>query len=110
MNIADVSLEQDVRILLAISNLSHFKTEFIAKIVEQLKMALKVDMVQDSKTLNDVVGQLDKILFEEYIKSRSAALKSTIDSGVLSGMDWYNAPKPTGTYWYMRSRRKRVSS
>lgn len=59
-------------------------------------MALKVDMVQDSKTLNDVVAQLDKILFEEYIKARSAALKATIDSGVLSGMDWYNASKPTG--------------
>lgn len=59
-------------------------------------MALKVDMVQDSKTLNDVVAQLDKILFEEYIKARSAALKVTIESGVLAGMDWYNAPKPTG--------------
>lgn len=87
---------QDVRILLAISNLSHFKNEFIAKIVEQLKMALKVDMAQDSKTLNDVVGQLDKILFEEYIKSRSNALRATIESGVLAGMDWYHAPKPTG--------------
>ena len=59
-------------------------------------MALKVDMAQDSKTLNDVVSQLDKILFEEYIKARSSALKATIESGVLGGMDWYNAPKPTG--------------
>jgi exocyst complex component 2 len=65
--------------------------------VEQLKTALKVDMSQDSKTLNDVVAQLDNILFEEYIKARSSALKATIETGVLgNNMDWYHAAKPTG--------------
>lgn len=54
-------------------------------------------MSQDSKTLNDVVNQLDKILFDEYVKARSAALKAMIEQGVLSpAMDWYSAPKPTG--------------
>jgi exocyst complex component 2 len=54
-------------------------------------------MGSDSKTLNDVVGQLDKILFDDYIKGRSVALAATIEKGVLgNGIDWHRAPKPTG--------------
>lgn len=79
------------------SNLSHFKNDMMPHVAEQLQTALKVDMTSDSKTLNDVVGQLDKILFDDYIKGKSVLLGRTIEKGILGdGIDWYNAPKPTG--------------
>ena len=54
-------------------------------------------MSSDSKTLHDVVGQLDKILFDDYVKGRSVVLAKTIEKGVLgNGIDWLSAPKPTG--------------
>lgn len=88
---------QDVRILLTVSNLSHFKSEFIPKVADQLQTALKIEMSNDSKTLHDVVSQLDKILFDDYVKGRSVVLLQTIQKGVLgNGIDWLHAPKPVG--------------
>ena len=80
---------QDVRILLTVSNLTHFKSDFIPKVADQLQTALKIEMKNDSKTLNDVVSQLDKILFDDHIKGRSVLLAKTIEKGVLgNGVDW----------------------
>lgn len=88
---------RDVRILLTVSNLSHVKNEVIVQVADHLQTALKIDMTSDSKTLTEVVGQLDKILFDDYIKSKSTLLGRTIEKGVLGGgVDWYNAPKPMG--------------
>ena len=59
-------------------------------------------MTQDSTTLHDVVGQLDKILFDDYIKGRSVQLEQTIHRGVIGdGVDWYSAPKPTEVHPYI---------
>lgn len=49
------------------------------------------------QTLKDVIGQLDKILFDDYIKRKASALGRIIHEGVLGGkIDWFTAPKPTG--------------
>jgi exocyst complex component 2 len=82
-----------------VSNLSHFKSEVISKVADQLQTALKIEMSSDSKTLHDVVGQLDKILFDDYVKGRSVVLAKTVEKGVLgNGIDWLSAPKPTGAH------------
>lgn len=93
---------QDVRILLTVSNLSHLKNDFIGQIADQLQTALKLDMTQDSKTLTNVVVQLDKILFDDYIQGRSLQLGKTIERGVLGDhVDWHEAPKPTEVHFYI---------
>ena len=95
-------MTQDVRILITVSNLSHFKNDFIGGVVDQLQTALRMSMAQDSKTITDVVAQLDKILFEDYIKSRSINLSKTVERGVLGDkVDWYSAPKPTEVHSYI---------
>lgn len=61
-----------------------------------------MDMSQDSKTLTDVVAQLDKILFDDYIKGRSVHFGKTIERGVLGdGIDWHSAPKPAEVHSYI---------
>lgn len=48
--------------------------------------------------LMEVINQLDGILFDDYVKRKSADVAKIIKKGVLGGtVDWYNAPKPTGT-------------
>lgn len=47
--------------------------------------------------LMEVTDQLDKILFDDYVKRRSEEVGRIIRKGVLGGMvDWYEAEKPTG--------------
>ena len=47
--------------------------------------------------LSDVTEQLDKILFDDYIKRKSAMVAVIIRKGVLCGtVDWFLANKPTG--------------
>ena len=46
-----------------------------------------------------VVMELDKTLFEGYIKSKSDAVAAIIRGGILdSQMDWYETPQPTGMF------------
>lgn len=84
------------------SNLSHIRDDLIGRVAEQLTVALKADMGQDTKTLTEVVAQLDKILFDDYVKGHSAQLGYVIQRGVLGeGVVWHNAPKPTEVHPYI---------
>ena len=44
-----------------------------------------------------VVNELDKTLFESYVKPKSAVLTGIVRGGVLdNAMDWYETPQPKG--------------
>jgi exocyst complex component 2 len=67
-------------------------------VVNQFQTAFKLDMSSDVQMLMDVTDQLDKILFDDYVKRKSAEVAKIIRKGVLGGtVDWYEAPKPTGS-------------
>jgi exocyst complex component 2 len=54
-------------------------------------------MSRDEQLLHEVVEGMDKMVFEEYVKRRSESLVVVIQDGILKGgIDWLNAPKPTG--------------
>ncbi len=56
------------------------------------------------ETLNAVVLELDKTLFESYVKPKSAVLQSIVRGGVLDGaVDWYDTPLPKGTTQFCAS-------
>ncbi|KAI9311707.1 exocyst complex component Sec5-domain-containing protein [Dichotomocladium elegans] len=92
----------DMRILLTVGNLAHMRACVIPKLVGLFQMAYKCNMDEDLKTLIDVVDQLDKILFNDYIKRKSALIRDIIRQGILlSGVDWYSIPKPTEVHSYV---------
>ncbi|KAK4705258.1 exocyst complex component 2, partial [Phenoliferia sp. Uapishka_3] len=92
---ADVS-NVDVRILLTVSNLSYLRTTTIPRLINQFQAAFKEEIPQDVEMLMEVINQLDSILFDDYVKRKSADVAKIIKQGVLGGMvDWYEAPKPT---------------
>ena len=48
-----------------------------------------------------VVMELDKTLFEGYLRSKSDVVTSIIRGGILdTQMDWYETPQPTGVFFY----------
>lgn len=80
------------------SNLTHLRETSIPRLIHQFSTAFKVDMQSDTQMLMDVTDQLDKILFDDYVKRKSAEVAKIIRKGVLGGtVNWYEADKPTGT-------------
>ncbi|KAI9483131.1 MAG: exocyst complex component Sec5-domain-containing protein [Benjaminiella poitrasii] len=85
----------DVRILLTVGNLEHMRTNVIRKLIDLFEAAYHIQMGEDLHTLIDVIDDLDKILFGDYIKRKSQAIRDIIRSGILtSGIDWSSIPKP----------------
>ncbi|CAO3610183.1 unnamed protein product [Cunninghamella echinulata] len=92
----------DVRILLTVSNLAHMRSAVMRKLVNLFEGAYKINMEEDFKTLLDVVDQLDQILFNDYIKRKSASIRDIIHHGILmSGIDWYSISKPTEVHSFV---------
>lgn len=90
-------VSQDIRILLTVSNLTHLRDTTIPRLINQFQLAFKVDMTKDLQMLMDVTEQLDKILFDDYVKRKSGDVAKIIRKGVLGGtVNWYEAAKPTG--------------
>ncbi|GAA5945363.1 hypothetical protein JCM3775_002199 [Rhodotorula graminis] len=86
----------DIRILLTVSNLTHLRETTIPRLVAQFSTAFRADTASDLQMLMDVTDQLDKILFDDYVKRRSGEVAKIIRKGVLGGqVDWYEADKPT---------------
>jgi hypothetical protein len=56
-------------------------------------------MRQDVEMLMEVTDQLDKILFDDYVKRKSSQVAEIMRKGVLGGgIDWYEAEKPKGEF------------
>lgn len=55
-----------------------------------------VDSLQ-SQTLMTVVQELDKNLFDGYVKPKAAVVMQIARDGILDpNMDWYETPQPSG--------------
>ncbi|PPQ80928.1 hypothetical protein CVT26_014961 [Gymnopilus dilepis] len=94
----------DTRLLIVISNFGHLSKVLIPSMLTQLESAFGVSMTDDRKartdsnlqTLMTVVAELDKTLFEGYLKSKSETVRTILRGGILdSQMDWYDTPQPT---------------
>ncbi|TFK71888.1 hypothetical protein BDN72DRAFT_837032 [Pluteus cervinus] len=92
----------DNRLLLVISNFAYLSSAIIPSMLNQLEVAFGVTFVEDRQTLMTVVKELDKTLFEGYIKPKAAIVTTTIRGGILDPeMDWYETPQPTEIRPYM---------
>ncbi|CAG8674429.1 4002_t:CDS:10, partial [Dentiscutata heterogama] len=90
------------KILLTISNLSNLKQFMIPRIVSQFETAYKCSLSDDTQTLNDVINQLDGILFEDYLKRQTQKIRDIVVNGILSGdVDWYSISKPTEVHSFV---------
>lgn len=106
---------QENRILLVVSNFGYLSTVSVPKMMSELEGSINVSLNNDRQvrrivkknlisritrlfqTLTKVVQELDKTLFESYIKPKSSFITSIVRGGILdSEMDWYDTPQPKG--------------
>jgi exocyst complex component 2 len=77
--------------------LAHLKTEIIPRITERFDKLYGVATLDDRKTLDDVVAQLDKILMDDLVKRKSLELRGIVQDGLIdNGTEWAEGGKPTG--------------
>ncbi|RYP62208.1 hypothetical protein DL769_007397 [Monosporascus sp. CRB-8-3] len=87
------NLKQNVRMLLTLSNLQALRSQIVPNLNGQFENAFSVKLTEESKTIRDVLGQIDARLFQSYTKPSIETLRRIIRAG-LADPDWAPA-KPT---------------
>jgi len=87
---------QNVRMLLTLSNLQLLRSQVVPSLNTQFENAFSVKLTDETKTIRDVLGQIDARLFQSYTRSSVESLRLVIRSGITSP-DWVSASSPPGT-------------
>jgi len=88
--------------LLTLSNLKALRTEVVPQLITQFEMNFSVKLAEESKTIRDVLGQIDSRLFQSYTKPTVEKLSSIIRAGIQSPfwMPTTNKPSEVRPYVY----------
>ncbi|KUJ10338.1 uncharacterized protein LY89DRAFT_740063 [Mollisia scopiformis] len=76
--------DRNVRMLLTLSNLSALRAEIVPNLTMQFENAFAVKLTEETKTIKDVLGQIDARLFQSYTRPSVETLKTTIRNGIAS--------------------------
>lgn len=87
--------------LLTLSNLHHLRKEVIPQLIAQFETSFSVKLTDESKTIRDVLGQIDARLFQSYVKPSVDRLSRLIEAGV-SPSSWLpTTSRPTNAKPYV---------
>ncbi|KAI1105146.1 exocyst complex component Sec5-domain-containing protein [Jackrogersella minutella] len=84
---------RNVRMLLTLGNLHALRTQVVPNLNGQFENAFSVKLTDESKTIKDVLGQIDARLFQTYTRPSLDALRKIIRTG-LADPKWA-PPKPS---------------
>lgn len=82
---------QSIRMLLTLSNLQALRSQVVPNLNSQFENAFSVKLTDESKTIRDVLGQIDARLFQSYTKKSIETLRGIIQAG-LADEDWVPPP------------------
>ncbi|KAI1470216.1 exocyst complex component Sec5-domain-containing protein [Daldinia caldariorum] len=85
--------DRNVRMLLTLGNLHALRTKVVPNLNSQFENAFSVKLTDESKTIKDVLGQIDARLFQSFTRPSLESLRKIIRAG-LSDPKWA-PPKPT---------------
>jgi len=77
--------------LLTLSNLQALRSDVVPKLTTQFENAFSVKLTEETKTIRDVLGQIDARLFQSYTRPAVATLQKIIRNGI-SDSGWPPAP------------------
>ncbi|RWA10288.1 hypothetical protein EKO27_g4835 [Xylaria grammica] len=86
--------DRNVRMLLTLSNLQALRSQVVPNLNSQFETAFSVKLTDESKTIKDVLGQIDARLFQTYTRPSVDSLRKIIRSG-LNDPSWAPTGKPT---------------
>ncbi|GAB7341375.1 hypothetical protein MBLNU457_7633t1 [Dothideomycetes sp. NU457] len=95
------TVDRNVRMLLTLSNLNYLRREIIPQLISQFETSFSVKLAEESKTIRDVLGQIDSRLFQSYVKPTVDKLSATISNGVASPAWMPQTPRPTNAKPYV---------
>ena len=76
--------DRNVRMLLTLSNLQALRTDVVPQLITQFENSFSVKLTEESKTIRDVLGQIDARLFHTYTRPSVLKLSQIIHAGILS--------------------------
>ncbi|KAL2023373.1 hypothetical protein VTK56DRAFT_2730 [Thermocarpiscus australiensis] len=83
--------DRNVRMLLTLSNLQALRSTVVPSLNTQFENAFSVKLTDETKTIRDVLGQIDARLFQSYTRSSVDTLRRIIRAGV-TAPDWVPPP------------------
>lgn len=102
LSIAVLTLQQNVRMLLTLNNLKALQGGVIPQLIGQFEINFSVKLTEESKTIQDVLGQIEARLFQSYTRPTVKQLTSIIYAGI-SSPTWIpdtNRPTEVRPYVY----------
>ncbi|KAK3110359.1 Exocyst complex component S5 [Teratosphaeriaceae sp. CCFEE 6253] len=84
---------KNIRLLMNLSNLSHLRVETIPHLISSFESAFSVQLTNETKTIRDVLGQIDARLFQAYINPTVDKLSILIHDG-LHAASWAPSTSP----------------
>ncbi|KAK4146737.1 exocyst complex component Sec5-domain-containing protein [Dichotomopilus funicola] len=95
--------DRNVRMLLTLSNLQALRATVVPSLNTQFENAFSVKLTDETKTIRDVLSQIDARLFQSYTRPSIESLRRIIRAGV-SSPDWAPAagsrPRSVRPYVY----------
>ena len=88
-----ISVYQNVRVLLTLSNLRALQEDLVPQLIANFETLFSVTLTEEAKTISDVLGQIDDRLFQSYTEPVIDALNRTIYKGVTSP-EWVPTNEP----------------
>lgn len=89
--------DRNVRMLLTLSNLQSLRAEVVPKLNTQFENAFSVKLTDETKTIRDVLGQIDSRLFLSYTRPSVENLKRILRAGILEPSSSLPVPAASGT-------------
>lgn len=80
--------------LLTLSNLKAIRGDVVPQLITQFETNFSVKLAEESKTIRDVLGQIDSRLFNSYTKPTVEKLSSMIHAGILTSSWMPKTSKP----------------
>ena len=93
---------RNVRMLLTLSNLKVLRIDHVPQLVSLFESSFSVKLTDETKTIRDVLGQIDAKLFHSYTRPMVLGLSKTIKEGI-NAKDWVpatNKPDQVKPYVY----------
>lgn len=78
---------------MTLSNLQALRVDIVPNLITQFENAFSVKLTDESKTIRDVLGQIDARLFQSYTRPAVESLRNIIRNGILAP-DWAPSEKP----------------
>ncbi|KAK5660422.1 hypothetical protein OQA88_12965 [Cercophora sp. LCS_1] len=83
--------DRNVRMLLTLSNLQALRSEVVPGLNTQFENAFSVKLTDETKTIRDVLGQIDARLFQSYTRPSVETVRKIVRAGV-SSPNWLPQP------------------